>query len=688
MPNEPATTTAVAALQGVDLARGGTPVLRQVDLTLDAGELVAVVGPSGAGKSTLLGLLAGQLEPDAGTVLRPEAHGRATRTVFQQPHLLPWRTAAANIRLGLEYRANGGQGRRTAAMDERVDEIVGQLGLQGLSARLPEQLSGGQAQRVAVARALIADPELLLLDEPFSALDPVSRHDVGVWLRHLHERLGLTTLLVTHDLAEALTLADRVAVLRPGAVGLDLVDARGLDEDERHRAAIELRSRFTASGIGAASASGAADADGTTDAGTDEPDLDLDAAAEAAAPAAETAARRDRTRREFLAVAGAAALVAVPVVAAAVAGGGGAAAAPALDASAAADLGELRIGYLPITDAAPLLIAHDRGLFAERGITTPAPTLYRGWAPLVEALQGGSIDIAHLLMPLAVQLRYEAGVPIKVLAWNHTNGSAITVAPDVADAAALAGRVVAIPGWYSIHNIVLQQLLRAGGLEPIIAGTPDVAARTVQLVVMAPADMPAALAQGSIAGFIVAEPFCALAETQGTGRILRFTGDVWRDHACCVTVVREDVLRDRPGVAEAAATAVAAAQLDIRADRAGAAARLSEGGYLPQALPAIERTLADHMPPEYVTSGAIVHPQWEQQRVGFQPYAYPGYTEALVTAMGSTTVDADTAWLRGLDPASVHDDLVAVDVNRAALDAVGGFAAFDAAPQRTEVVAP
>jgi NitT/TauT family transport system substrate-binding protein len=646
-PNNP-----VVDVRSAGVVRGGNRVLDGIDLTLDRGELLTVVGPSGAGKSTLLSLLSGLIEPASGSVRRPEDAGGSTRTVFQQPHLLPWRTAAENVRLGLEYRANRGSDAGTASTDESVAALLRDLGIGALAERYPDQLSGGQAQRVAIARAVAAHPTLLLLDEPFSALDPLTRADAQAWLRRVHEHRGLTTVLVTHDLAEAALLGDRVAVLRTGRPGLEILDAEG----DRVGLESELLARFA-------------------DDIADEPE-------QAGSPAS---ARRDRTRREFLTLAGAGALVALPVVA-------GALNRPA-DATAAPDPARkksdtLRIGYLPITDAAPLLLAHDGGEFAQRGIRTPKPTLFRGWAPLVEALQSGSVDIVHLLMPAAMQLRYEAKVPVKVLAWNHVNGSAITVAPHITEVAQLAGTTVAVPGWYSIHNVVLQQLLRDAGLTAVINQKPDVAAGTVQLVVLAPADMPTALGAGSVSGYIVAEPFCAVAEVQGIGRILRFTGDVWREHACCVTVVREDLVEGNPDLAQRAADAVVAAQLRIRKDRKAAAERLSAGGYLPQAPAAIAKVLVEHDDHAYVDDGAVKHPGWDQPRIGFQPYAYPSYTEELVRQMRLTAIDADTAWLGRIEPAEVHADLVATRINSRAIDAAGGLAVFGAAATRKEQVQP
>lgn len=351
--------------------------------------------------------------------------------------------------------------------------------------------------------------------------------------------------------------------------------------------------------------------------------------------------------------------------------------------------GELRIGYLPITDASPLLIAHANGSFSSRGFDTPEPTLFRSWSAIAEAFQADKVDVVHLLMPLAVQLRFGAKQPVKVLAWNHTNGSALTVDPKVDSISDLAGETVAIPFWYSVHNVVLQQLLRNAGLKAVIDGKPSASERTVKLVVMGPPDMPPALASGSIAGFIVADPFNALAENSGVGKVLRFTGDVWQDHACCVTVVNESLATGQPKAATALVEALAEAQLSLRADRKASAKTLSERGYLPQPLPAIERALDHYDHDEYVPTGAIEHPEWKSRRIDFQPYPFPSYTERLVTELRNTVIDGDTSFLDHLDPAKVHEELVATGIAEKAVRSHGGPKAFGIAGfERKEVIAP
>ena len=330
--------------------------------------------------------------------------------------------------------------------------------------------------------------------------------------------------------------------------------------------------------------------------------------------------------------------------------------------------GPLRVGYLPITDAAPLLIAHSAGLYPA-GVGKPV--LFRSWAALGEAFLNRQLDVVHLLMPMAVQLRYALGGGVRVLGWNHTNGSALTVAPHIRELPDLAGSQLAIPFWWSIHNIVLQKLLRANGLQPVIRRSASRADRTVELVVMSPSDMVPALATGTIGGYVVADPFNAMAQTKKIGRIHTFLGDVWRDHACCALVTRDDVIASRPAAVQQLTDAVVTAQLALSKDRKAAAAKLGGGRYLPQPVPAI--TLAMTYP---TAPYPLRHPEWQPQRLGFQPFPFPSFTDELVTSMRDTVIDGDRRFLDRLDPATVHSDLVDDTFVRNSIQAHGGPAAF------------
>jgi NitT/TauT family transport system substrate-binding protein len=337
--------------------------------------------------------------------------------------------------------------------------------------------------------------------------------------------------------------------------------------------------------------------------------------------------------------------------------------------------GQLRVGYLPITDSSPLLIADAEGIFTKNGFQSQKPVQFPSWPALLEAFLAKQVDVVHLLMPLALQLKFGQNQDIKIVSWNHTDGSALTVENSINSVQDLAGKSVAIPLEFSIHNVVLQQVLRSNNLEPIFEGEASADARSVKLVILPPAEMPAALAGGSVAGFIVADPFNALAEVKGIGKILRFTGDVWKEHACCVTVVRGDFVENNPAAAQALTTSIAEAQIVLSQDRAAAAQVLSEN-YLPQGIDAIERALTVYGTNEY--GSVIVNPDWESERIGFQPYPFPSYTEELVNQLRITEFSpaASVDWLSTTDPKSVHAAVVAIGLAEKAIDQAGGLSAF------------
>ena len=201
---------------------GDFAALDGVSLDIRSGELLALLGPSGSGKTTLLRAFAGLEQPEQGHILfgGEDATGLSVQArragfVFQHYALFKHMTVAANIAFGLEVR-RGKERWPKARIAARVEELLALVQLEGLGGRYPTQLSGGQRQRVALARALAIEPRVLLLDEPFGALDAQVRRDLRRWLRELHDRTGLTTVFVTHDQEEALELADRVAILNKG----------------------------------------------------------------------------------------------------------------------------------------------------------------------------------------------------------------------------------------------------------------------------------------------------------------------------------------------------------------------------------------------------------------------------------------------------------------------------------------
>lgn len=200
----------IAALKGVEVRYGDKPALGPIDLAVTSGEIVALVGPSGCGKSTAMRLLAGLEGPTHGQVVREAGRGE-TSLVFQAPTLAPWLDASANVALPLELTGTPRPDARRKAAD-----WLARVGLAGSETRRPAQLSGGMAMRVSLARALATNPRLLLLDEPFAALDEITRRQLADDVLALWADLAPAILFVTHNVEEAVYMAGRVVVMTPG----------------------------------------------------------------------------------------------------------------------------------------------------------------------------------------------------------------------------------------------------------------------------------------------------------------------------------------------------------------------------------------------------------------------------------------------------------------------------------------
>jgi sulfate/thiosulfate transport system ATP-binding protein len=212
--------THAITVTGANKRYGDFAALDNIDFEVPAGSLTALLGPSGSGKSTLLRAIAGLDQPDSGTItingrdvtdVPPQKRGIGF--VFQHYAAFKHLTVRENVAFGLKIRK-----RPKSEIKDKVDNLLEVVGLAGFQTRYPNQLSGGQRQRMALARALAVDPQVLLLDEPFGALDAKVREDLRAWLRRLHDDVHVTTVLVTHDQQEALDVADRIAVLNKGRI--------------------------------------------------------------------------------------------------------------------------------------------------------------------------------------------------------------------------------------------------------------------------------------------------------------------------------------------------------------------------------------------------------------------------------------------------------------------------------------
>ncbi|WP_334174862.1 ATP-binding cassette domain-containing protein [Pseudoxanthobacter sp.] len=223
LPAGPGTSAAEPAFRfsGVSKAFGPKTVLSSIDLTVEQGEFVAIIGKSGCGKSTLLRLIAGLEAPTAGRLVHAGGaeDSRDTRIMFQEPRLLPWARILANVEVGLTGLREGAAGRA------RAQALLAEVGLAERAGEWPSVLSGGQKQRVALARALVGNPRILALDEPLGALDALTRIEMQRLIETIWQEQRFTAVLVTHDVSEAVALADRVVLIEAGRVALDLAIA-------------------------------------------------------------------------------------------------------------------------------------------------------------------------------------------------------------------------------------------------------------------------------------------------------------------------------------------------------------------------------------------------------------------------------------------------------------------------------
>lgn len=355
--------------------------------------------------------------------------------------------------------------------------------------------------------------------------------------------------------------------------------------------------------------------------------------------------------------------------------------------------------YLPITDATPIILAHELGFYEELGIPSEKPVLIRGWAPMAEAFMAGRFNLTHLLAPIPVYMRYNKGFPVKVVAWDHINGSALTVGKNsgIESYADLGGKQIAIPYWYSMHNIILQMIAREHGIEPVIQSkTAPLSDKQVNLFVMAPPDMPTAIASNAIDGYIVAEPFNAAGELLADGRIVRFTGDIWKNHPCCVAVMNEQDVADKEW-SHRVIQALVKAELWAQDNVEQAAHILSKDGkqYLPLPEKVVKRAMLKYDVETYGMeggTGAIRHPEWFAKRLAYEPYQFESATRHMVEMMKVTKVEGDTSFLQALDGGRVQSELMYTDGVVAAAKELGGLSLFASVdPQspftREEVIA-
>jgi NitT/TauT family transport system substrate-binding protein len=275
-------------------------------------------------------------------------------------------------------------------------------------------------------------------------------------------------------------------------------------------------------------------------------------------------------------------------------------------------------------------------------------------------------------------MRYNNKFPVKITGWAHTNGSGLVVGKHtgVEEFKQLGGKQIAVPYWYSMHNIVLQMALRDAGLEPVIQDqSVALKPNQVNLQIMPPPDMPPALAAKKIDAYIVAEPFNAAGEVLAGAKMLRFTGDIWKNHPCCVVCMHESHVTKRQEWSQKVMNAVVKGAIYAQENKAEVAKMLSKDGkkYLPMSAEVVLKAMTDYSDANYATPDAIKHPDWNVGRIDFNPYPYPSATKFLVDQLKQTLVAGDATFLKGLDTDFVANDLVNYEFVKKAMDKQGAW---------------
>ncbi len=449
-------------------------VLNGVNLDIGEGEFVSIIGHSGCGKSTLLNMVGGFLGCDGGSI---EVGGKPVTGpgpdrmfVFQNHSLLPWLTVRENVRLSVDaVHKKLGKAERAALVEEHL-KMVSLLPAAG---KLPGEISGGMKQRVGIARALVVKPKVLMLDEPFGALDALTRGRLQEQLLAIWEAHRITVMMVTHDVEEALLLSDRIVMMNNGPrarVGeimkVDLPRPRTRSEAIKHPNYYRQRNDLL------------------------------------------YFLNKHKTTK-------------------------------ATPKTESAEDGTLSIGFIPLSDCAPLVIAQEKGFFTRHGLRVK---LCRepSWKAIQDGIVEDRLHLAHMVagMPLGKTLGFNATEPVPLVASMimARNGNAITLArryhdEGVATAADLKARFEASPSARkpvfgmvyatSMHNLILRDWLAAGGIDP---------EHDVEIVAVPPAQMVASLGSGALDGYCVGEPWNARAVHEGLGYVVATDLDIFPGH--------------------------------------------------------------------------------------------------------------------------------------------------------------
>ncbi|MBD2211654.1 ABC transporter substrate-binding protein [Nostoc linckia FACHB-104] len=484
-----------------DLPNGDKYIaLKNIELKIKQGEFVSLIGHSGCGKSTLLNIIAGLDRASIGGVT---LEGREVRepspdrmVVFQNYSLLPWLTVRENIALAVdEVYKNHPKGERRGIVEEHIDMV----GLRLAANKRPSELSGGMKQRVAIARALATRPKLLLLDEPFGALDALTRGSLQEQLMKICNEHNVTCVMVTHDVDEALLLSDRVVMLTNGPeahigqiLEVPIPRPRQRLEVVKHPSYYNLRNEMI---------------------------YFLNQ---------QKQAKKRRMQQTPVAV---------------------------TTSQNGLEKANLEIGFMPLTDAAPLIVAQEKGFFAKYGLENISLRRASSWQEIAKGVVTGKLDAAQMVagMPLALTLGAGDQKPIPVInALNLSrNANAITLSKNlynqgVRDLASLKAAINQNPDQImtlgvvhstSMQNLVLRYWLAAGGIDPD---------KDVSLAVIPPTEMVSQLKAGNIDGYCAGEPWNYLAVEQDLGFVAATALEIWSGQPKKVLGVREEWAQKYP----------------------------------------------------------------------------------------------------------------------------------------------
>ncbi|KJH72757.1 ABC transporter ATP-binding/substrate-binding protein [Aliterella atlantica] len=475
------------------LPNGNTyTALKNIDLKIQQGEFISLIGHSGCGKSTLLNIIAGLDRASTGGVIlegrEVKEPGPDRMVVFQNYSLLPWLTVSENITLAVdEVYKNKPKGERKGIVEHHIDLV----GLRPASNKRPGELSGGMKQRVAIARALAIRPKLLLLDEPFGALDALTRGGLQEQLMKICNESNLTCVMVTHDVDEALLLSDRIVMLTNGPeaqIGqiLDVPIPRPRQKLEvvNHPSYYGLRNEII---------------------------YFLNQQ--------KRAKKRQQVKQ------------------------------PAVIAANGLEKVNLELGFIPLTDCAPLVVAKEKGFFEKYGLTEVTLSREPSWKEIAKGVGTGRLDAAQMVagMPLALTLGAGGKTPIPVVsAMNLSrNGNAITFSKKlyiegVRTLADFKAAIAQTPDKIhtlgmvhpaSMHNLLLRYWLASGGIDPD---------KDVSLTVIPPPQMVSNLKAGNIDGYCVGEPWNSRAVYEDLGFVMATDLEIWAGHPEKVLGVTEE----------------------------------------------------------------------------------------------------------------------------------------------------